>query len=53
MSETFRDTLQDYPPPCLTVIEWITESDFPPPRRIVTRLKQKITAKDRTGDVQG
>ena len=26
MPETFRDTFPDYPPPRLTVIEWIAES---------------------------
>ena len=53
MSEPIRDSFPDNPPPRLVVIEWITESDLPSAKRIVTRLKQKITAKNRTGAVQG
>ena len=53
MSETFRDSFPDNPPPRLADIEWIAESDLPSAKRILTRLKQKITAKNRTGAVQG
>ena len=53
MSEPFRDSFPDNPPPRLAVNEWITESNLPSAKRIVTRLKLKITAKNRTGAVQG
>ena len=41
MSEPFRESFPDNPPPRLTVLEWITESDLPSAKRIVARLKQK------------